>query len=135
MSKILYLDEARSHTLSAGPSHLLRLNPGRNVVEDEVFEEVLKARGKDKKGKPNPSSALEDLIEEGKVKVVGETLDITTMTVNEALDFVEKEATEEGLLDLMEQESGKKKPRKQVVKAIEGLLDQIQNPPPPPGDE
>lgn len=123
MSKILYLDEARQHTLSAGPKHLLRLVPGRNVVDDEIFDEVLNSRAKDEK-----TSRLEDMIEKGTIKVAGETVDISKMLVPDALGTIELETTIEGLDDLLDQENGRKDPRKTVVSAIEQAIDGIKNP-------
>ena len=127
MSKILYLDEARQHTLSAGPTHLMRLVPGRNVVEDDVFDAVLNSPGKGPDGK-NGQSMLQTMIDNGTVKVAGETVDISKMKVPEALDLIELEATEDGLNDLLSQENSQAKPRKTIVEAIEGQLDRIQNP-------
>lgn len=123
MSKILYLDEARQHTLSAGPKHLLRLVPGRNVVEDETFEAVLNSKAKGEK-----TSRLEDMIDRGIITVAGETVDISKMKVPEALDLIELETTVEGMTDLLDQENGRKDPRKTVVSAIEAAIEEIENP-------
>lgn len=124
MSKILYLDEARQHTLSAGPNHLLRLLPGRNVVDDDLFDAVLNTVGKKEKG----PTQLQQMIDKGTVKVTGETVDITKMNANKALEIIELETEVEGLEDLLTQESGKKKPRKTIVEAIEGKIELIESP-------
>lgn len=129
MSKVLHLNEARQHTLSAGPKHLLRLVPGRNVVDDELFEAVLAG------GKKEKVSRLQEMIDAGIVKVHGESLDITKMKAEEAIDVVELETTVEGLEDLLTQEESNKKPRKSVVEAIEAKLDSIVNPPDPSADK
>ena len=98
---------------------MIRLIPGRNVVEDEDFDAVINAGSKD-----NPCR-LQQMIDSGKIRVMGETVDITTMKVNDANDLVELESTEEGLLDLYEQESSSKKPRKTVIESIETKMDSI----------
>jgi len=123
MSKILYLDEARQHTLSAGPEHLLRLVPGRNVVEDETFEAVLGSRARDEK-----TSRLEDMIEKGIITVAGDTVDISKMKVPEALNTIELETTAEGLYDLLQQEEDRKDTRKTVVEAITAAIESIEKP-------
>lgn len=125
MSKVLYLDEVRSHTLSAGPKHLMRLVPGRNVIEDEVFDAVLNAVSKDTKGKETPNR-LQEMMDKGTIRVVGESVDITKMKAVDAMELIELEATEDGLTDLLEQESSKPKPRKTIVEAIEGKLESIE---------
>jgi hypothetical protein len=124
MSKILYLDEARQHTLSAGPKHLMRLVPGRNVVDDEVYDAVLNSMAKGEK-----TSRLQDMIDSGVIKVAGETVDISKMKMPEALYTIELETTVEGLDDLLEQEQGRKDPRKTIVSAIESAIDAIDHPP------
>lgn len=124
MSKVLYLNEARQHTLSAGPKNLIRLTPGRNVVEDDDYEAVIKCKTKDGDGKELPNR-LQELIDDGIVKVVGESVNIKNMAVPEALEIVELETSEEGLLDLLDQENTGKKTRKTIVKAIEAKMDAI----------
>lgn len=119
MSKILYLDEARQHTLSAGPTHLLRLLPGRNVVNEELYETVLNSGSKEK------PSRLQEMIETGTVVVHGESLDITKMKVKKIIDIIELETTVEALEDLLTQEIEQKKPRQSVVDAIETKIDVI----------
>lgn len=126
--KILYLDEARQHTLSAGPQQLLRLVPGRNVVDEDLFEAVLNSGVEDKDTGEMLPSMLQDMIDEGKVVVKGEKVNIGKMNVKNSLETIELEATEDGLEDLLVQETAKKDPRKTVVKAIEDRLDAIRNP-------
>lgn len=121
MSKVLYYNEARQHTLSAGPKNLIRLVPGRNVIDDKDYEAVL---GCGTRAKP---SRLSIMIEEGIVKVAGDSVDITKLNVNKALELVEMEATEEGLKDLLLQENSSNKTRKTVVKAIDQRMDEIEN--------
>ncbi len=127
MSKILYLDEARQHTLSAGSEHLMRLVPGRNVVDDGVFNAVLNDVGKDANGKRG-ISRLQNMIDDGTIKVAGETVDISKMKVSEALNLVELETTEVGLNDLIDQENASVKPRKTVVEALAAKLESILKP-------
>jgi len=117
MSKILHLNEARQHTLSAGPKHLLRLVPGRNIVDDKIFDAVFNGGEKEK------TTRLQSMIEDGTVVVHGETLDITKMKIKDAVALVEMETTIDGLEDLMGQEDAQKEPRKKVVKAIEIKID------------
>ncbi len=119
MSKVLHLNEARQHTLSAGPKHLLRLVPGRNVVEDDIYDAVLKG------GKKEEKTQLASMIEDGVVVVHGDTLNITKMKIKEAISIVEMEADIDGLEDLMAQEDSLDKPRKKVVDAINVKIDAI----------
>ena len=121
MSKVLYLDEARQHTLSAGPTNMIRLTPGRNVIEDDDYEAVLNCRSKNN---PKEKSRLEEMIDAGTIRVIGDAVDISKMNARDAFELVELEATEEGLLDLHDQESGGKA-RSTVLKAIEGRMDAI----------
>ncbi len=121
MSKVIYLDEARQHTLSAGATNMIRLTPGRNVIDDDDYEAVLNSRDK---SKPNAKSRLEEMIDAGTIRVVGDTIDIRKMTAKDALELVELEVTEDGLMDLHDQESnGKSRPT--ILKAIESKMDSI----------
>lgn len=122
MSKVLYLDEERQHTLSAGAKQLMRLIPGRNVVDDDLFDAVLNS-GID--GKP---SQLKVMIDERKIVVKADTVDISKKKVPEAIELAELEVTEEGLQDLLSQENTRKDPRKTVMNAINDRLEAIQNP-------
>lgn len=121
MSQVLYLDEARQHTLSAGPTNMIRLVPGRNVVDDDDFEAVMDS------GTDESPSRLKIMIEEGIIKVAGNSVDITKKNVKDALELIEMEATEEGLKDLLVQETSSKKTRKTIVKAINERMDSIEN--------
>ncbi len=129
MSKILHLNEARQHTLSAGPKHLLRLVPGRNIVDDKIFDAVFNGSEKEK------TTRLQSMIEDGTVVVHGETLDITKMKIKHEVALVEMETTIDGLEDLMGQEDAQKEPRKKVVKAIEIKIDAMLAAEAAPADE
>lgn len=122
MSKVLYLDEKRQHTLSAGAKQLMRLIPGRNVVDDDLFDAVLNS------GIDGQPSQLEVMIDERKIIVKADTIDISKKKVPEAIELVELETTEEGLQDLLSQENTRKDPRKTVMNAINDRLEAIQNP-------
>lgn len=116
MKKILYLDEARQHTLSAGPKHLMRLTPGRNEVEEDVFDAVMGVK----------DSRLEDMIKKGTIKVLGDTVDISKMNVKKALEIVELETTVDGLGDLRAQEDSRKDSRKTILEAIDARIEIIE---------
>lgn len=121
MSQVLYLDEARQHTLSAGPKNMIRLVPGRNVVEDEDFEAVMSA------GTKEAPSRLKSMIDDGLIRVVGESVNIANVSAKEALDIIELEVSTSGLQDLLDQENSAKKTRKTLVKAIEDRIEAIKN--------
>lgn len=106
--KILYLDEARQHTLSAGSSHLMRLNPGRNSVDDEVYDEV-----------SQKSKMFKTMVERGAIKVMGEALNTAKMSASRVIELIELETNVAGIDEILKQEQGRDNPRKTVLEAVE----------------
>lgn len=107
-TRIVVLEEARQHTLSAGPAHMMRLNPGRNIVDETVYQRV-----------SSTSETFKALVSAGKIVVKGESIDLKKMNAAEAIETIEAETTVEGVDELMETEMKDGRPRKTVVEAAE----------------
>jgi uncharacterized protein YlzI (FlbEa/FlbD family) len=115
MSKVVYLNEARVHILTATPSHVMQLMPGRNVVEDDVFEQVEKH-----------SDEFRRMVEKEEIIVQGEAVNITKLSAAKAIQLIELETTVAGVEELLNQELGGEKSRKTVLEAAEAKIALIQ---------
>lgn len=116
MTVIVYLNEARQHTFSAGPKHLMRLNPGSNIVDENDLKQCMKH-----------SESLKSMVENDVVVVHGNEVDPRKMKVPEVLQLVDMETTVEGLFVLLEKENEKDKPRSTIIDAIEAKIQHIES--------
>jgi Arc/MetJ family transcription regulator len=114
MSRIVYLNEARVHILTATAAHVMQLQPGRNVVDDEVFNQVEKH-----------SPEFRDMVEKELIIVQGEAVDITKLSAAKAIQLIELESTVAGVEDLLDQELKSEKSRKTVLEAAEAKITAI----------
>ena len=131
MSKKILVNnsEPTQLTFSAGPTDLIRLNPGVNEVDGGVFDRVIEAAEKEKKASGKAGGIL-IFMEDEKVYVVsgkedGDDSGSTTgkvkldaLTVPQAQDVISAEGDLEVLANLLEDEQTGKD-RTGVVKAIE----------------
>ena len=115
MSKVVYLNEARVHILTATAAHVMQLQPGRNVVDDEVFEQVEKH-----------SDEFKRMVEKEEIIVQGEAVNITKLSAAKAITLIELESTIAGVEELLNQELGSDKSRKTVLEAAEAKIAAIQ---------
>jgi len=124
MSKVLNYDGLNTHTVSAGPDALVRLVPGRNVIDDEVFKKLTDK----KKG----SEGFCCLMEEGIVTVLdgkavgtesGEVL-MNMLKGKEAASIIEGELDLEVLNKYKAQEEGNGN-RVSIIKQIDAQLEKL----------
>lgn len=106
MSKTLYLNEARIHTFTGNAQEALKLVPGRNTVEEKLYEAV---RGK--------SKAFKEACEDGTILVQGAKLNVPKMKAEQVAKLIELETTVDGVQDIMDQEEESPRPRVGVMKA------------------
>ncbi len=130
---LVYYKGANQHTVSAGPKHRIRLNPGKNVVDDDLWNAVLAASEKEHAtSKPGGTRyGLKPMIDKGLILVVegdkvteNTMVDLTKLTKEDALHIVENEVSTDNLAIMLEQEKTGKK-RKQVLNAIETAVIKI----------
>jgi len=114
MSRIVYLNEARVHILTATAAHVMQLQPGRNVVDDEVFNQVEKH-----------SDEFRSMVEKELIIVQGEAVDITKLSAAKAIQLIELESTVAGVDELLNQELKNEKSRKTVLEAAEAKIEAI----------
>jgi hypothetical protein len=117
--KIVYLNEERQHTLTGRIDERMVLNPGRNIVDDKLFDAVIKAD----KGK----NQLTSMIDTGLITVHEEGVDITKMPTKEAISTIELETTADGVQELLDQEQARTTPRDKVIEAATAKIDAIRS--------
>lgn len=116
MQQIIYLNEARQHTFTSDKSRL-SLNPGRNLVDDEIYRDIAQGLCK--------SDSFNTLVDNGIIIVQGEKIDITKLSKAKAIDLIELETTIEGVMELLDQERSSAKPRENAIKFAEAKIDAI----------
>lgn len=114
MQKVLYLNEPRMHTLTGKPNEQMRLVPGRNIVDGELFSAIRKS-----------SKSFKSMCEDGTILVQGETVDIDKMDVPGALKVIDMETSVEAIEELIDQENKREKPRKSLIKAAKEKMSAI----------
>src|SRR4030065_1088474 len=100
MSRIVYLNEPPVPLLTATAAHVMQLQPGRNVVDDEVFNQVEKH-----------SDEFRSMVEKELIIVQGEAVDITKLSAAKAIQLIELESTVAGVDELLNQELKNEKAR------------------------
>jgi len=118
---VIVFNEAREHTLSAGPGVSLRLIPGKNTCLLADVEKV--AEG---------NKSFKNMMDDGVIEVLDDVVittdaagnivvDVSKMSVKEAKSVIEAEADLDVLANYMNQETeaGNADGRPGVVKAIE----------------
>lgn len=113
--KVIYLNVPHVEIFTAGPNEVVQLLPGRNVIDDDVYEKVLNAK----------DSALAAAIARQDVIVEGDRVDITKMGVQKAVGLIELETTIAGVEDLLNQEMNTQKPRKTITDAAVAKIEAI----------
>lgn len=124
MSKVLNYDGLNTHTVSAGPDALLRLVPGANTVDDDVFDKLMDK----KKG----SEGFQCLIEDDIVTVLNDNavsedggVVISKANVKDAKSIIDAEIDVDVLNGYLEEENTSSKPRKSVVEHIEAQIEKL----------
>lgn len=132
----VYLNEERSHSVSAGPKDLVRLIPGRNTVDADVWKRIEAAAGEEEK-KTKREASLYFMKRKQLIQVMGEgEFNITELSLPDAMDAIEKETTVAGLRELLDQEQAKKsRARKTVVDVISNRIDELTMEPESSDDE
>lgn len=124
---VIVFNEAREHTLSAGPGVSLRLIPGKNTCLLSEVEKV--AEG---------NKSFQNMMDEGVIEVLDDVaiktdaagnieVDITKVSVKEAKSIIEAEADLDVLAKYMNQETeaGDTEGRPGVVKAIDAQIEEL----------
>jgi len=119
MPKIIYLNEARQISLSSDYEHIMMLNPGRNVVPDHIYEAVSKGVKGDKENQ------FQKAVDEERIVVQGDKLDITALNSQKALKVIDLETTVDGVQELLTQETQATKPRQNVMDAAAAKIEAI----------
>lgn len=128
---IIYYKGANQHSVSAGPAHRTVLNPGQNVVDDEIWNKIVESAHKEQKNeKSKTKGGVLHLMEEGKIKILesamtGQELDIGALNQKDALELVDGETSTENLVKFLKQEKGSKA-RPKVVGALESKILKIE---------
>ena len=128
---IIYYKGANQHSVSAGPEHRTVLNPGQNVVDDEIWNKIVECAHKEQKNeKRKTKGGVLHLIEEGNIKIrestmTGQELDIGALNQKDALELVDGETSTENLVTFLKQEKGGKT-RPKVVGALESKILKIE---------
>jgi hypothetical protein len=134
---IIHLSEERQRTLTGNgarepvgdkpgsPPEIIVLNPGRNVVDTDMYEAVRDHKEPMGKDGRRPDNHFTQLVEAGVIVVHGDQINIVKMSAPEAIRIIKMEVTAEGVEELLGQELGTEKPRKAVVDACENLIKSI----------
>jgi hypothetical protein len=129
MGIVVYNNEPRVNTLTAGADTEMMLVPGRNVVDEDVLEaikaeSVKYSQRRKKKGEPQVD-AFQHFVDTGVIVIHGVGVNIKGMSVTDALKAIEMETTVEGVEEFLEQENSLKKPRDVVRNAAQSKIEAI----------
>lgn len=128
MSSItVFYKGANQHSISAGPTDRVVLNPGQNVVDEDVWNKIVETSEKEMKANKGRASGVCRLLEEGLVKVFGEGdegVDFEKLNQKDAIELIGSEISIEVLEDLYVTESDDKN-REKVLTAIDKQIDKL----------
>lgn len=119
--KVVYLNEACVRTFSGAhvdegqKEQRIRLVPGRNLVDAEMFEKVT-----------TKNEDFERALLEETVVVEGDEVNIAKVSDKRAISLLNMEVTAAGVQELLDQEQARERPRKLVVEAAEKRLALLQ---------
>jgi len=69
---VIFYKGANQHSVSAGPTDRIVLNPGQNVVDEEMWNKIVSMSEKEMKANKGRATGVCRLLEEELVKVFGE---------------------------------------------------------------
>lgn len=122
--KIVNYDGVNTHSVSAGPKAFVRLVPGRNEIEDAVFDKLM--------AKKNGSEGFQHLCNENIVTIIDDKavsddgeLIISQVAVKDAKSIIEGEIDIDTLNGYLEEENTAEKPRPSILKAITEQIEKL----------
>ena len=125
---VIFYKGANQHSVSAGPSDKVVLNPGQNVVDEATWGKIVSTSEKEMK-KNKRASGVCRLMEEGLVKVFGEGedesgVDFEKLNQKDAIELIDSEIDIETLETYYVTESDDKN-REKVLDAIEKQIEKL----------
>lgn len=128
---IIMHNGANIESVSAGPKDLVRLVPGSNDVDDEVWGRIVEAAEDEATNKKSKTKGgVLFLLETGVIKeiddVVSGVADVSKMNVKEAVEVVNSEIDLDNLNKMLAIENNLKSPRKGVVDALKNQIELVE---------
>lgn len=122
--KIVNYDGVNTHSVSAGPKAFVRLVPGRNEIDDAVFDKLM--------AKKNGSEGFQHLCNENIVTVIDDKavsddgdLIISQVSTKDAKSIIEGELDLDVLNGYLEEENTSEKPRPSILKSITQQIEKL----------
>lgn len=121
---IIYYNGDNQHSISAGPLHRVVLNPGQNIVDDEVWKKIVESAEKEAKNPKNKTKGgVLYLQDEGLIKVLDDEMQgghftISAFNQKDAFELIDAEVSVDNLKEFLRQERDGKD-RDKIVKKLE----------------
>lgn len=126
---IVVYNGANQHSISAGPDHRVVLNPGQNIVDDEVWDKIYNHAQKERDNKRSKTRGgvlyLED---EGMLEVItlnDDEFDISATPKKKAIEIINSEI-DLGVLKSYQDAENAGKSRKGVLEALTAQIHLIE---------
>jgi len=92
---VIFYKGANQHSVSAGPTDRIVLNPGQNVVDEEMWNKIVSMSEKEMKANKGRATGVCRLLEEELVKVFGEGeesgVDFEKLNQKDAIELIGSE--------------------------------------------
>lgn len=124
MTIIVFYKGANQHSVSAGATDRVVLNPGQNVVAKAVWEKIVSVQEKIAK-KSGVRSGVLHLMDEGLIKIIGDN-DVSFGDLNQkdAIEIINSESVLDNLDEYyITEDDGKN--RAKVIEAIDKQIEKI----------